>query len=690
MKVLFVCKFEPRFKDNLVTFNRELIQNLKENGIEVCLYQKKGRGIRSYYRGFLEIRKLIKNNYFDLIHSVYTLSSILVCFQTRVPVVSSFIGSDINIYWQRLLSKHVVLRRANASIFVSNKLFQLSGSPKNGTVVPFGVDLTKFFPMDKNECRKLLSMERDTKYILFASRFDRPEKNAALAKDSLKMLNRADIILLELKDIPQDKINFLYNACDIFLMTSKNEGSPQVIKEAMACNCPIVTTDVGDVQDVISKAENCYICPPDPVQISEKLQKILSTTLRSDGRKYIESYDNKAIVERVLKVYSKFGETGIKQRCKLGIWDNSIPGIRFDENGISNYAKIQLSMMNDYPLGDTGFAQWLNIALKIKGRGTGNRYDCIIGVSGGTDSSYLLHVAHKFGLRPLAVNLDNGWNSDIAVKNIKKVTSALGIDLETYVIDYEEIKDLLRSFIRANLLWIDNPTDLAIQSILFKIANREKVKYILIGNDFRSEGKQPTEWTYGDQKLLRHIHRKYGEVRLNTYPLLSLPALVWLGYFRKIKMIPPFNYLDYDKGTAREMLVRNYGWEYYGEHHHENLFTKWAIGYWGYEKMKADKRLITYSAQILNNKISREEALEIVSRKPYDPEKIEQETAYVLKKLEISKEEFSEIWKSPARSFRDYPSYYPFISKFAKFILPFVKKIIPLKPKLFYEIEGRA
>jgi N-acetyl sugar amidotransferase len=371
------------------------------------------------------------------------------------------------------------------------------------------------------------------------------------------------------------------------------------------------------------------------------------------------------------------------------LWDSTVPGINFDEKGISNYARIQQHLMKDYPQGEIGKLEWLNLSEAIKKKGKNRQYDCIIGVSGGTDSSYLLHIAKEYGLRPLAVNLDNGWSSDIAVKNIKKLTSILNIDLETYVIDYEEIKDILRSFVRSGLPWIDVPSDMAIKAVLYKIASREKVNYILVGNDFRSEGKQPTEWTYGDPKLLRHVHNKYGVVRLNTYPMLSYSRLAYLGYIRGIKLISPFNYISYDKESARSYLIKEFQWEYYGEHHHENLFTKWVISYWMYEKFGIDKRIITYSSQILNGKIDREEALKIVSKPPYNKNSIDQETAFVLKKLDLSQSEYEAIWTSPNKSIKDYPSYYPLISKFARAIAPVLKHIVQTKPKIFYEMEGR-
>jgi N-acetyl sugar amidotransferase len=375
--------------------------------------------------------------------------------------------------------------------------------------------------------------------------------------------------------------------------------------------------------------------------------------------------------------------------CSEGLWDESIPGIKYDENGVSNYARIQLNLMKDYPINETCESNWEKLINAIKKSGKNKKYDCIIGVSGGTDSSFLLHFAKENNLKPLAVHLDNGFNSEIAVSNIHKITKALDIDLNTHVVVYEEMKDILRSYMLAGLPWIDNPTDQAIFNLLYKIANKEKIKYILIGDDFRSEGKQPTEWTYSDQKQLNYIHKKFGRVKLKTYPTLSFYRKYWLGLFKKIKVISPFYYLDYNKKDAQELLIKKYNWQYYGEHHHENIFTKWAISYWMFEKFGMDKRKITYSAQVLNQKIRREDALNIINNKPYDPLKIEEETNYVLKKLELSKDEFSKIWNSKNKTFYDYPSNYKTIIKYAKLLEPILSLVLTTKPKMFYELKER-
>jgi N-acetyl sugar amidotransferase len=375
--------------------------------------------------------------------------------------------------------------------------------------------------------------------------------------------------------------------------------------------------------------------------------------------------------------------------CAVGVWDETIPGIAFDEKGISNYCRLMEKLMEAYPRGDKGTQLWEQITKNIVSSGKGKRYDCVIGVSGGTDSSYLLWLAKEYGLRPLAVNLDNGWNSDISVKNIKRMTQALSIDLETYVIDYEEIKDLNRCYMKAGLPWVDIPTDLAIKAVLYKIANREGIKYILRGNDFRSEGTQPREWTYGDGRQLRFIHNKFGKVRLRTFPNYTIPDLVYFSLVKRIKSVYPFYYLEYSKKTAQKFLEDKFGWEYYGGHHFENLFTRFVISYWLFEKFGIDKRIITLSAQIVTGEISRDEALKILSVKPYNESDKSMFIEYVLKKLDFDMQEFESILKSPPKSFLDYPSNYKIIEKSGYISKTFLNRIFIHKPQSLFQAEMR-
>jgi N-acetyl sugar amidotransferase len=375
--------------------------------------------------------------------------------------------------------------------------------------------------------------------------------------------------------------------------------------------------------------------------------------------------------------------------CTLGVWDESVPGIKFDELGVSNYARLLSKLAEAYPRGEKGLAEWKDFIQKIRKSGENKRYDCIIGVSGGTDSCYLLHLAKEYGLKPLAVNLDNGWSRDIAVKNIKKVTSKLGIDLETYVIDYIEVKAVLRSYIKASLPWVDSPTDLAIKAALYKVALREKIKFILNGSDFRSEGKQPTEWTYTDAKQLKYLVKKFENIKLKSYPYYTFSQLFYYGYVRNIKMYRPLYYLNYQKKAAQEILSKEYGWEYYGGHHHENLFTKFAIAYWMPDKFGIDKRKITLSAQILSGEISREKALEELKLPIYPMEQLQIDKDFVIKKLDFDKEEFESFFNAPNKFYFDYPSYMPLLKKFNKLSKLFLSKVLPFIPSMFFEIEAR-
>lgn len=378
------------------------------------------------------------------------------------------------------------------------------------------------------------------------------------------------------------------------------------------------------------------------------------------------------------------------RRCVNGVWDDSIPGIEYDENGASNYSKLFHRLIEAYPRGIEGRTKFEGIVDKIKKAKGNKKYDCIIGVSGGTDSSYLLHLAKKeFGLNPLAVTFDNGWSSDIAVKNIKRMTSALNIDLETYVVDYEEIKDLIRSYMYAGLPWIDLPTDLGIKAICYRIAAREGVRFVLRGNDFRSEGSQPNEWTYGDGRQLKAIHKLYGKIPLKTFPNYTISSLVYYALIKRIMSIYPFYYLDYEKKSAQSFLIENYGWEYYGGHHHENLFTKFAITYWLFEKFGIDKRLITLSAQVLSGEISRDSAIDQLKMKPFDEDSKDFMIDYVIKKLDFSKDEFNQIMNSPSRTYLDYPSYDYLFRKLHRLSSFLMRFFFIHKPQSLFQAEMR-
>jgi N-acetyl sugar amidotransferase len=374
--------------------------------------------------------------------------------------------------------------------------------------------------------------------------------------------------------------------------------------------------------------------------------------------------------------------------CSLGIWNESVPEITFDEEGVSNFAHLQQKLMETYPRGLKGEEEWMEIVEQAKNRQKG-KYNCIVGVSGGVDSSYLLYlVKEKYGLTPLAVTLDNGWNTNIAVENIKKITQALNIDLETYVINYEEVTDLLRSYMYAGMPWIDMASDIAIKSVMYKYAIAEKVKYVFRGNDFRSEGKQPRPWTYGDSRQLNYIHKKFGRIhKLKTFPYLPYRRIIYAGFIKGIKEVRPYYYLDYKKSEAAKFLQEKFGWQYYGGHHHENNFTKYAMSVWLPDKFGIDKRIINLSAQVLSGSITREDALKQISSPALNSKEKSELTDYIIKKLDLTREEYEKILAASGRSYKDYPNYEKLLYTLLKFMKPFIKLVYKQMPMTFIEME---
>lgn len=372
--------------------------------------------------------------------------------------------------------------------------------------------------------------------------------------------------------------------------------------------------------------------------------------------------------------------------CSRCVLDKSIPNIEFDENGECNYCKLHDILDKDFPTGKEGKRQLGLLFEDIRDAGKGKEYDCIVGVSGGVDSTYLVHIAKKYGLNPLAVHLDNGWDSEIAVSNIKNSIEKLGVDLYTYVIDWREVRDIHLSLIKASYPWVDGTTDLAIVSTLYRVAAENGIRYVLQGSDFRTEGKQPTKWTYIDGKIIKSIHKKYGSFsKLSSFPILTLSKFINYELLKKIKTLRPLYYLDYDKKKAKEFLKKNYAWKDYGGHHHESIFTRFIIGYWLPNKFGIDKRKITFAAQVRSGLMSRERALKELKSSPYEVGRIEEDKDYIVKKLGITMEDFVKYFGSTNTSYTDYPSYKS-IFEIVKRYGDFVFKVFRMKPMITYQL----
>ena len=376
--------------------------------------------------------------------------------------------------------------------------------------------------------------------------------------------------------------------------------------------------------------------------------------------------------------------------CTRCVMDSKVPDIVFNENGICNYCEQFDAITADCPNNEDGEKYLNNLFSEIKEKGKGKKFDVLIGVSGGVDSTYLVQYAVNKGLKVLAVNFDNGWHSEIAVANIKNSLQKLGVDLITYVVDYDEMKDILLSYMKAGLPWIDAPTDGAINATLYKIARKNNIKYIFNGSSIRTEGKQPTAWTYSDSKQIKYILNKFGKEKIKTYPVLSPFKLIFFGAVKGIKVIRPFNFMQYDKAKTKEMLIREFGWKDYGGHHHESAFTKFAIAFWLPKKFDIDKRKVTYAAQVRSGLMNREKALELIALPPYDTNLMEDDKNYVIKKLGITRDDFDKIWSAPNKSIYDYPSYLPLFNKYLKYALHIFRYILPFKPMMGYKLKNKV
>lgn len=341
--------------------------------------------------------------------------------------------------------------------------------------------------------------------------------------------------------------------------------------------------------------------------------------------------------------------------CSKCIYDDRIPSISFDNEGVCNYCRQVENLAEIYQTGKPEGGRMLaEIIDKIKQDGKRKKYDCVIGVSGGTDSSFLLIKALEWGLRPLAVHYDNTWDSSIATENIRKVTSKLKIDLYTYVVDNKEADDIFKSFLLAGVPEFDASTDIGFVQVLRSAAAKHGVKYILEGHSFIAEGVSPQGNNYFDGKYIQSIHQKFGQKKMKTYPNMTFYQFMkWALVYRQ-KFIRPLWYIDYSKPEARKLLEETTGWVYYGGHHLENRSTSFLHTIYNPQKFGIDNRNWSLAAEVRAGVLSREEALKIYNS-PIIPDS--ELLEYVKKRLSINDEEYESIMKGPKRSFRDFETY---------------------------------
>lgn len=342
------------------------------------------------------------------------------------------------------------------------------------------------------------------------------------------------------------------------------------------------------------------------------------------------------------------------RKCILDSADD--PALELDERGWCQHCrKFEADKRIFVREGEAGEAMLEDAVRRMKAEGSGKPYDCLIGVSGGVDSSYVAYMAHKLGLRALCVHFDNGWNSELAVKNIENMVARLGFDLYTYVIDWQEFRDLQLAYLRASVVDIEVLTDHAIYGSTFRIAKERQIKYVIGGNNVATEGVLPYHWTYNkkDHVNIRAIHKAFGQGTIKSYPFLDRKMKKFIAG-SGVTFINYLNWMPYEKDEVKRTLIRDLDWRDYGGKHYESIWTRFYQGYILPEKFGIDKRKAHLSSLICAGQMTRDQALEEMRQPAYDPALLREDRAFVLKKLGLSDDDFEEIMHLPVRDHRSF------------------------------------
>lgn len=348
------------------------------------------------------------------------------------------------------------------------------------------------------------------------------------------------------------------------------------------------------------------------------------------------------------------------QICTNCVMDTSDPKITFDEVGVCDHCRgFYRDVLPNWHPDEAGRKIFAKTVAKVKAAGKGKPYDSIMGLSGGLDSSYLLHlVVTEFNLRPLVFHVDGGWNTDVAVNNIQMLVEKLGLELFTEVINWQEMRDFQLAFFKSGTPHLDIAQDHAFFATMYHFANKYNIKYILNGGNISTEClRNPKDWLYygTDMTMINDIRRQFGTIEMNTYPFSGiLYHKVYLRYIKGVKVLRPLNFLPYNKELAIDTLRNTYGWKSYPQKHFESRFTKFYEGYWMPTRFGYDTRRVQFSSLILTKQMAREEALKKLEQPAYDPVTIDEEFEYIASKLEISVDELRHYHEMPHKSFRDY------------------------------------
>ena len=340
--------------------------------------------------------------------------------------------------------------------------------------------------------------------------------------------------------------------------------------------------------------------------------------------------------------------------CARCLITDDVPGAAFDQDGVCYYCHLHDSLDKQYPIGPESEAALDRFVAELKEAGRGRKYDCIMGVSGGTDSSYLAHLLVSKGVRPLAVHFDNTWNSPTATSNIFAVLDKLGVDLETYVVDNAEYDDIYHSFMLAGVKDIEAPTDIGFMGVLYRAAEKHGIRHIVEGHSFRTEGVSPMGWLYMDGGYIKGVHERFGRLPMKTYPNLDFKNFVKWSAFSRIQRTRPLYWIDYNKEAAKRFLADEFGWQWYGGHHLENRFTAFYHTYFLPTRFGINFRQIELSALVRSGQMDRAvAAAQFIEPRHGDPELI----AMVKKRLGFDDAGFEHVMTMPKKEYTDYPTY---------------------------------
>ncbi|MBI3134181.1 MAG: N-acetyl sugar amidotransferase [Bacteroidetes bacterium] len=651
-------------------------------------------------RALKRLDKIIADNKIDFVHIMYG-TNIPWGYRLSKPLVLTTRGSDVLIdlprffggyngpLWERIYTR-IVKKLAfitSTSAQQAERIQKLFPDfPKEKIhVIRTGVNVEDIIALETQ-----IQVKRDANRILLA-RYVAPNYNNELILKAIQLLPaevRKQLTLVLLSPIKIDRVYFTRTmefanslGCTVELkqemsqremwtefykaamcvMTPLSDGTPNTALEAMSAKCPLVLPplpyDPG-LFDGVTMRLNAYS--------EQELAEVITACLNGKnipdlekGRERVRKEGSRSdMMDRLNQQYKILtGDTGEVEctRCVLSNFDD--PAITFDQAGVCSHCRRYDKELPEVVLsGEKGMQRWQAKVAELKRRGQGKKYDCILGISGGTDSTYLALKAKESGLRVLCVHLDNGWNSKEASSNIKNIIRKLEIDLFTYVVDWEEFKDIQKAYFKAGVLDLDVPTDHAMLACLYDQAIKHKIKYILSGHNYVTEAILPANFNFdkGDAQNLINIHAKFGKVPIKTFPLFRQKEKYLVSRIHKLISIRPLNWIDYNKDAAKKEIIEKLGWKDYGAKHYENIFTRFYQGYILPRRFGIDKRKAHLATLICSGQITKAQAEAELLKPAYDPAQLEIDKQFVLNKFGWSETEFENLMTLPIVPHEEY------------------------------------